>query len=461
MWWFVKLDALAILVGMMVIESWGDCPSSSGRLDVEEICGRGNRRSVARPHSVSITEFGAVGDGQTVNTVAFQNAVFYLQSFAHKGGAQLYVPAGRWLTGSFTLISHLTLFLDTGSVILASQDPHDWPLIDPLPSYGRGRDLPGRRHRSLVYGKDLEDVVITGGNGTIDGQGSVWWHWFRNQSLNYTRGHLVEFINSKNIVVSNISLLNSPSWTIHPVYCSNVVIRGVTVVAPSESPNTDGVQPDSCTGVCIEDCAITSGGDAVSVKSGWDEYGIRVGLPSAKVVIRRITAQAPASAAIAFGSEMSGGIKNVVVEDVRVFNSKIGVHVKTGAGRGGYVKNISVTNVTMDSVLTAIALSGNSSSEHPDEGYDPLAYPVVRGIYVNKVWGRNISHAGSLRGLEAAPFEDICLSNITLEVDDASQGSKWDCSNVKGASLGVTPTPCRQLQNLLVLVLPTRTLTSQ
>ncbi|URD83346.1 Glycosyl hydrolases family 28 [Musa troglodytarum] len=116
----------------------------------------------SRPHSVTITEFGAVGDGVTLNTVAFQNAVFYVRSFADKGGAQLYVPKGRWLTGSFNLTSHLTLFLDEDAVIIGSQDASQWPTVEPLPSYGQGIDLPGERHRSLINGYNLTDVVITG-----------------------------------------------------------------------------------------------------------------------------------------------------------------------------------------------------------------------------------------------------------------------------------------------------------
>lgn len=230
-----------------------------------------------RPHSVSITEFGAVGDGVTLNTKAFQNAIFYLHSFADKGGAQLFVPAGKWLTGSFSLISHLTLSLDEGAVILGStvsslgstvdrfelpadardqstliQDPSDWPIVDPLSSYGQGRDPPRGRHRSLIFGSHLTDVVITGelggsgrgsngggrldpspcsnrtglivpgGNGTVDGQGGVWWGWARNRTLDFTRPHLVELMHSTGVVISGLTFRNSPFWAIHPVYCRSV-----------------------------------------------------------------------------------------------------------------------------------------------------------------------------------------------------------------------------------------------
>lgn len=198
-----------------------------------------------RPHSVSILEFGAVGDGKTLNTIAFQNAIFYLKSFADKGGAQLYVPPGKWLTGSFNLTSHLTLFLERGAVILGSQDPSHWEVIEPLPSYGRGIELPGGRYRSLINGYMLRDVVITGDNGTINGQGSVWWDWFTSHSLNYSRPHLVEFLASTNVVVSNLTFLNAPAYNIHPVYCSNVRVQNISVYAPPESPYTVGIVPGS------------------------------------------------------------------------------------------------------------------------------------------------------------------------------------------------------------------------
>ncbi|GFZ13758.1 pectin lyase-like superfamily protein [Actinidia rufa] len=197
-----------------------------------------------RPHSVSILEFGAVGDGKTLNTVAFQNAVFYLKSFADKGGAQLYVPPGRWLTGSFNLTSHLTLFLEREAIVLGSQNLFHWGIAEPLPSYGRGIELPGGQYRSLITGHNLTDVVITGDNGTIDGQGFVWWEQFSSHSLNYSRPHLVEFISSNDIVISNITFLNSPAWNIHPVYCSHVIVQNITAHSPPESPYTNGIVPE-------------------------------------------------------------------------------------------------------------------------------------------------------------------------------------------------------------------------
>ncbi|KAF5960026.1 hypothetical protein HYC85_001235 [Camellia sinensis] len=125
-----------------------------------------------RKHSAVLTEFGGKGDGKTSNTKAFQSAISQLSRLASDGGAQLIVPPGKWLTGSFNLTSHFTLYIHKEAVILASQDESEWPVVSPLPSYGRGRDAPGGRFNSLIFGTNLTDVVITGGNGTIDGQDS-------------------------------------------------------------------------------------------------------------------------------------------------------------------------------------------------------------------------------------------------------------------------------------------------
>ncbi|XP_020227074.1 probable polygalacturonase isoform X2 [Cajanus cajan] len=360
-----------------------------------------------RPHTVSILEFGAVGDGKTLNTIAFQNAIFYLKSFADKGGAQLYVPPGTWLTQSFNLTSHLTLFLEKGANILGSQDPFHWEVVDPLPSYGRGVEVPGGRYQSLINGYMLHDVVITGNSGTIDGMGLAWWELFSSHSLNYSRPHLIELVASHHVVVSNLIFLNAPAYSIHPVYCSNVHIHNISISAPPESPYTVGIVPDSSDHVCIEDCLIATGYDAISLKSGWDEYGIAYGRPTENVHIRRVHLQAYSGSTIAFGSDMSGGISNILVENVHLYNSNSGIEFRTMRGRGGYMKEIIVTDIEMENIYTAIAATG----------------------------------------LQESPFTNICLSNITLSLNSLSSIT-WKCSNVYGFSDSVLPKPCPDLETL-------------
>ncbi|XP_071708248.1 probable polygalacturonase isoform X2 [Rutidosis leptorrhynchoides] len=370
-----------------------------------------------RAHTASLTDFGGVGDGITSNTRAFQTAIDHLGRFgSNDGGSLLFVPPGKWLTGSFNLTSHFTLFLHQDAVLLATQDVNEWAVIDPLPSYGRGRDAPGGRYISLIFGTNLTDVIITGNNGTIDGQGATWWDSFRKGELNYTRPYLLELMYSQNIQISNLTFINSPSWNVHPVYCSNIVIQGITILAPVRSPNTDGINPDSCTNTRIEDCYIVSGDDCVAVKSGWDEYGIAFGMPTEQLVIRRLTCISPTSAVIALGSEMSGGIRDVRAEDIVAINSESGVRIKTG-----------------------------NYGSHPDDKWDPNAIPLIQNINYKDMVAENVTMAGRLEGIAGDPFTGICISNVTIGMVENAKKLTWNCTNIEGVSSDVTPQPCAAL----------------
>lgn len=158
-----KLKLVWLLV--VVVGVIGVAEGRNGRNwyeDSSKYYGRGYSAISCRAHSASIRDFGGVGDGKTDNTRAFREAVNHLSQYGAHGGAELFVPAGKWLTGSFNLTSHFTLFLHKDAVLLASQDIHTWPLVDPLPSYGHGRDTSGGRYISLIFGSNLTDVVITG-----------------------------------------------------------------------------------------------------------------------------------------------------------------------------------------------------------------------------------------------------------------------------------------------------------
>ncbi|CAL9780825.1 unnamed protein product [Musa acuminata subsp. burmannicoides] len=397
-----------------------------------------------RAHVASLTDFGGVGDGVTSNTAAFAAAVANLSKVAYDGGAMLVVPAGRWLTGPFNLADHFTLFLDHDAVILATQDINEWSIIDPLPSYGRGRDVAGGRYSNLIMGYNLTDVVITGrNNGTLDGQGETWWKMFRNKELNYTRGYLIELMYCKQVLISNITLVNSPSWNVHPVYSSQVIVSGITILAPVNSPNTDGINPDSSSNVRIEDCYIVSGDDCIAIKSGWDEYGIAFNMSSKHIVIRRLTCISPTSAVIALGSEMSGGIQDVRAEDITAIHSESGVRIKTTIGRGAYVKDIFVRRMNLHTMKWVFWMTG-TYGQHPDDKFDPKAIPVVRNIIYSDVVAENVTMAAKLEGIPGAPFTGICIYNVTAEVVK-SKKPIWNCTDVEGVSSHVTPTPCAQI----------------
>ncbi|GFP88920.1 probable polygalacturonase, partial [Phtheirospermum japonicum] len=399
-----------------------------------------------RAHSASLTDFGGVGDGTTLNTKAFQTAVDHLSQFGSDGGSLLFVPPGRWLTGSFNLTSHFTLFLHKDAILLASQDESEYAVIEPLPSYGRGRDTVGGRYISLIFGTNLTDVVITGNNGTIDGQGAPWWDKFKKGELQYTRPYLIEIMFSENVQISNLTIMNSPSWHVHPVYCSNVIVQGLTILAPVTVPNTDGVNPDSCTNTRIEDCYIVSGDDCIAVKSGWDEYGIAFAMPTKHLVIRRLTCISPSSAVIALGSEMSGGIEDVRAEDIVAINSESAVRIKTAIGRGGYVKDVYVKGVTMSTMKWVFWMTGNYGS-HPDDKYDQNALPLIRNINYRDMVAENVTMAARLEGIPGDTFTGICISNVTIGPAKKAKKVFWNCTDVEGISSGVVPLPCQALKD--------------
>lgn len=294
-------------------------------------------------------------------------------------------------------------------------------------------------------GYNLTDVVITGNNGSINGQGQVWWDKFHGEELGYTRGYLVEFMSCSYVVISNVVFVDSPSWNIHPVYSNHVAVVGVTVLAPTRSPNTDGINPDSCEYVWIVNSNVVSGDDCIAVKSGWDQYGIAFNKPSKHIYISNFSCVSPTSATIALGSEMSGGIAHVHAEGIVAVDTESALRVKTGIGRGGYVSDVSVTGMRLTNMKYLLWMTANYG-QHPDEGYDPNAIPVVTGIHFSDVVATNVSIAGKLEGLPHAPFTNILVADVTAEIF-VTKKPVWNCTFVEGSSSNVTPTPCPELQH--------------
>ncbi|KAJ4834726.1 hypothetical protein Tsubulata_007683 [Turnera subulata] len=398
-----------------------------------------------RPVAFNLTDFGGVGDGVTVNTAAFERAVSAISKLGKRGGGQLNVPPGKWLTAPFNLTSHMTLFLAEDAVILGIENEKYWPLMPPLPSYGYGREHPGPRYGSLIHGQNLRDVVITGHNGTIDGQGQTWWKKYRQKLLNHTRGPLVQIMWSSDIVITNITLRDSPFWTLHPYDCKNVTIRNVTILAPIfEAPNTDGIDPDSCEDMVIEDCYISVGDDAIAIKSGWDQYGIAYGRPTKNILIRNLVVRSMVSAGVSIGSEMSGGVSNVTVENLLVWSSRRAVRIKTAPGRGGYVRNIVYRNLTFDNVRVGIVIK-TDYNEHPDDGYDRTAFPILKDISFTGVYGQGVRVPVRIHGSEEIPIRNVTFRDMSVGLTYKKKHI-FQCAFVEGRVIGtIFPAPCENL----------------
>ena len=301
-------------------------------------------RTAAAWQICDVRKHGAKGDNRTKDTTAIKAAIAECAG----GGEVLLSAPGLYLTGALNLSSNQVLRVETGASLLASQDVADYPVVASFPSYLGSRDIPNStcRFGAVIGGVGATNVSITGG-GLIDGQG---WHFWALVDANHktpgtlkcSRPHLIEFENSSVISVTSLTLQNSPFWTTHFIYSHKIRASELTILAPATRGNTDGINPDSSTDVTIENCYISNGDDGIAIKSGLNAAGIAVGLPSANIFIRNVTTQGRGG--IAIGSEMSGGVKNVTIQDVRLLGQR-GVHMKTTRGRGGYIEDIRMVNV--------------------------------------------------------------------------------------------------------------------
>ena len=202
--------------------------------------------------------------------------------------------------------------------------------------------------------------------------------------------------------------------------------------------------PDSCSNVRIEDCYIVSGDDCIAVKSGWDQYGIKVGMPTQHLFIRRLTCISPFSAAIALGSEMSGGIEDVRAEDITAIDTESAIRIKTAVGRGGYVKNIFARKLTLKNMKYVFRTAGNYN-QHPDSNFDPKAIPQITGINYREVVATNVTYAGRLFGIKGDPFTAICMSEVNISMNQKENELPWNCTDITGVTSDVTPKPCASL----------------
>ena len=390
----------------------------------------------------NVMDYGAVGDGIHKDTAAIVAAVAAVA--AAGSGTVLFPSGGRFLTGPFNMTSHCTLYIDANATLLGSTDKDDWPMIPALPSYGQGKHGGPARRTSLIHGENLTDVVVTGNNGTIDGQGAAWWHHKHDDD---TPPHMIEFMWSSDIEVSHLTLTNTAFWTVHPVYCVGFVAHHLWILNPQDVSNTDGIDPDSTRDVLIHDVYIRTGDDGIAMKSGWDEYGydfLGHGLPTQNVTIRNAIISTPC-AAIAIGSEMSGGVRDVTVSNCTLWDSTAGVHIKSGRGRGGFVTDVVLEDITMDGVHCGFMFDTDSDKkpqDSPGHHANMSALPDIRRIATRRVRGTNCDQVARLQGLDAAhPMADISFDDVRFNALAA-----WpSCVNVTGTWVSCIPKPCSAL----------------
>ena len=402
---------------------------AQGWQDAAEILAR-IRPPTFRQQDFLITDHGAVEGGEVKNTEAIRAAI----EAAHaSGGGRVVVPAGVFLTGPIHLKSHVNLHVSEGATLRFSTDPADY-----LPAVlTRWEGVECMNYSPLVYARDQENIAITG-SGVLDGASDWdnWWSWqdssagrgtkqttarrrlFRQGEEgvpvqervfghgDFLRPNFVQFYSCRNILIEGVKIHNSPMWHVHPVLSSNITVRGISIV--SHGPNNDGLNPESSNDVLIEDCHFDTGDDCIAIKSGRNEDGRRIGVPSSNIIVRNCTMK-DGHGGVVIGSEISGGCRNVFVENCRMDSPNLdrALRFKTNARRGGTIESVFMRDVQVGRVAEAV-LTIDLLYEEGAKGDYP---PTVRRVRLERIESSNSPRVLYVAGFPEATIDDIVITD--------------------------------------------------
>ena len=421
-------------------------------------------------YSVSITDFGAVADGKTLNTEAINNAIKDVNA---KGGGKVVIPAGLWMTGPIELMSNVNLYTEKNALVLFTDDFNAYPILE---TSFEGLDT--RRCQSPISARDAENIAITG-HGVFDGAGDSWrpvkkgkmtasqWKalvasggvvekdvWYPtagslkgamackefnnpegidtdeewNEIRPWLRPVLLNIVKSKKILLEGVTFKNSPSWCLHPLSCEHITIKDVKVFNPWYSQNGDALDLESCNYALVIGNVFDAGDDAICIKSGKDEDGRRRGEPCQNVIVKN-NVVLHGHGGFVVGSEMSGGVKNIYVSDCTFLGTDVGLRFKSTRGRGGVVENIHIHNINMidiphEALLFDLFYGGKGAGEETDEelaarmkaAVPPVTEetPAFRDIYISDVTVNGAGRAMFFNGLPEMPIRNIDIKNVDI-----------------------------------------------
>lgn len=375
-------------------------------------------------------------------TGAIQAAI---NTCASHGGGCVLVPPGDWFTGPIHLTDNIHLKLSEGSILRFSTQYKDYlPVV-----FTRWEGMECYNYSPLIYAKDCRNIAITG-KGTLIGGGEAWWHFKEQQQeaareLCYAqsrnipvekriygtetaalRPSFIQFIGCRNILLDDFTVLDGPQWTLHPVYCENVLIRNLTV--STHGHNTDGLNPDSCCNVMIEGCTFNTGDDCIAINSGMNEDGWRIGKPCENIEIKNCT-MLGGHGGIVIGSAISGGIRNIYAHDCTIRGTMQGIRIKSMRGRGGYIdnaifENIDIRDVSHQAIQINMFYEFSTVQPLSDTPSD------CRNITIRHITGLGAATGIEIRGLPEKKLQSITMENIHLTADEA-----FLCSNAENLSL--------------------------
>ena len=393
---------------------------------------------------VDMLKSGAKADGKTLNTMLINHTVDRL---SQAGGGTLFFPAGTYLTGAIRLKSNITLELEAGATLLFSDNFDDYlPFMEV-----RHEGVMMKSFSPLISAMDAENITIKG-EGTLDGQGKAWWteffriyvdlekngmrelnkyqplwerendvealyaetneDWHGTLKRRFFSPPFIQPVRCRRVRIEGVKIINSPFWTVNPEFCDNVVVTGVTI-HNVPSPNTDGINPESCRNVHISDCHISVGDDCITLKSGRDAQARRLGVPCENITITNCT-MLSGHGGVVIGSEMSGSVRKVTISNCVFDGTDRGIRIKSTRGRGGVVEDIRVSNIIMSNIKREAVVLNLKYSEMPVEPMSERT-PLFRDISISGLTAVGVKTPVKIVGLEEAPVTDIILRDINVK----------------------------------------------
>ncbi len=383
----------------------------------------------------NIIDFQNVTGGANDYSSALKNAI---EQCNKSGGGRVIIPAGEYfIKGPIHLKSNVNLHLEEGAIIKFSSEPDDYlPVV-----YTRWEGVECMNYSPLIYAYQEKNIAITG-KGVFDGQASnkVWWTWKGKVNFGYKEGlpnqdnsrknlfemaeenvpvdkrvfgkesylrpNMVQPYKCKNILIDGVTFKNSPMWHIHPVLCTNVIIRNVSVIG--HGPNNDGCNPESCKDVLIKNCYFDNGDDCVTIKSGRNNDGRRINVPSENIIIQDCIMK-DGHGGVVIGSEVSGGARYIFAENCKMDSPNLdkALRIKTNSVRGGVIEEIYMRNIDVGEVSGEVIFI----TMFYEEGDKGAFTPVIRNIEINNISVKKSLTAVSLEGYNSSPIMNIRIEN--------------------------------------------------
>ena len=398
-----------------------------------------------------IRDYGAKGGTDFKSTDAIAKAI---ADCSESGGGHVIIPKGEWLSGAIHLKDNVDLHFEEGALLHFSEDFNDYlPVV-----YGI---LGGNRCYSpshFLYAYKCKNIAVTG-KGTLDGHGKVWWP-MKNYNIGMqdlmkkgkalaplservydkpeqgVRPRMLQFVECENVLIEGITMKNSPSWTVHPAWCKNIIVRCLVIRNPVDSPNTDGVNLESCKRGLVERLDVETGDDVCCLKAGRDEDAWDAGIPCEDIEIRNCVSSG-GHGGFTVGSETSACIRNAYIHDCHFEgNLYSAVRFKTMKGRGGVVENIDCENITATKTTSAaVYITMRYTGEKLDDQSKPIEnMPKMRNISISGVKCEKAACGIKLCGERGYDLENIYLSDIDVAAEvpiDAMNVSGLHMENVK------------------------------